>query len=99
MAAKTMVAGFPDFAEASPLARRLCRAWRWLLRRVSPAAGVAERVLAVEERVVIGPKKMLVLVRCRNQRFLVATAGDSVGPIVEIAAAGGVRRSRKERGA
>jgi flagellar biogenesis protein FliO len=70
---------------------------RWLLKRISPAAGCAERVLAVEERVTIGPKKAMVLVRCHGQRFLVATAGDTVGPFIEITSPKASRRPRRER--
>ncbi len=92
-----MNTGFPNFAEISPLAGQIRKAGRWLFQRVSSSAGSAERVLAVEERVSIGPKKMLLLVRCRDQQFLVATAGDGVGPIVEVASRKPVRRSSKER--
>lgn len=94
-----MNTGFPNFVEISPLARQVRKAARWLVQRVSPSAGATERVLAVEERVSIGPKKMLVLIRCHNQRFLVATAGDTVGPMIEIAPRKCVRRSGKERNA
>ena len=97
MSAKVVDTGFPNFVETSPLAGQIRKAARWLVQRVSPSAGTAERVLAVEERVSIGPKKMLLLVRCHNQKFLVATAGDGVGPIIEVTSAKAVRRSGKER--
>lgn len=87
----------PVFAEAPPLVRRLRIAASWLLRRFAPAAGCTERSLAVEERVAIGPKKSLILVRCHGRRFLVASAGDTVGPFVEIAPPKAARRPRTER--
>ena len=101
MPAKTMVAELPNFAGGPPLAKHLRNAVRWLRKIFSPAAGSAERALAVEERVAIGPKKSLVVVRCHGRRFLVATAGDTVGPMIEISPpespSRAVRRSRKER--
>lgn len=97
MSTKMIAAQLPRFAETPPLVRHLRNAARWLLRRISPAAAGAERALAVEERVVIGPKKSMVLVRCHGQRFLVATAGDTVGPFIEIAPPKAARRPRRER--
>lgn len=111
MSAKTIAAPLPNFTEAPPLVRNLRRAVRWLMGRFIPAARTAERALAVEDRVTIGPKKSLVVVRCRGQRFLVAAAGDTIGPIIEIAgevageiaapksSATRARRVRRERGA
>ena len=97
MPTKMIAAQMPIFAEAPPFVRYLRNAMRWLMRRISPAAAGAERALAVEERVAIGPKKSLVLVRCHGQRFLVATAGDTVGPFLEIASPKAARRIRRER--
>jgi flagellar biogenesis protein FliO len=97
MSAKTMAAQLPQFAGGSPLAQHLQKAVRWLLKKFVSSAGATERALAVEERVTIGPKKSLLVVRCHGQRFLVATAGDTVGPLVEIASPKAARRSRKER--
>lgn len=70
---------------------------RLLVVRLKPAARSAERVLAVEERVGLGPKKALMVVRCHGQRFLVATAGDTVGPILELAKPKVARPTRRER--
>lgn len=97
MSAKIMVAGLPGPIEMSPLAKNIRKAGRWLIQRVLSATDATERVLAVEERVSIGPKKALVLVRCHSQQFLVATAGDNVGPIIEIPPRKTARRSGKER--
>lgn len=95
MSAKVMIAGLPSPA-ISPLSKHVRDAGRWLVQRFSSAASAAERVLAVEERVSIGPRKTLVLIRCHNQQFLVATAGDTVGPIIEIAPRKIARRSGRE---
>ncbi|MGH9586260.1 MAG: flagellar biosynthetic protein FliO [Acidobacteriaceae bacterium] len=97
MSAKILTAGFPKFAGESPLAKHIRNLGRWLLQRVSPVASARERALVVEERVAIGPKKALVLVRCDGQKFLVATAGDTVGPVIEIVPQKAARRSRKGR--
>jgi hypothetical protein len=43
-----------------------------------------ERLISLEERLVIGPKKTLMLVNCAGRRFLFATAGDSITPFVEV---------------
>ena len=84
MSAKTIAAPLPHLTEAPPLLRHLRNAARWLLQNFSRSAIPATRALVVEERVAIGPKKSLVLVRCRGQRFLVATAGDTIGPVIEV---------------
>lgn len=83
--------------EASPLVRFLRSAILRLFGRLKPAARSAERALAVEERVGLGPKKALMVVRCHGQRFLVATTADGVGPILEIAGPKPARRTRRER--
>lgn len=95
MSAKTIAAQLPNFAEASPLLRKLRRAARWLTARFVRSATCAERALAVEERVTIGPKKSLMVVRCHGQRFLVGTAGDSIGPVIELAGPKPARRARR----
>lgn len=97
MSTKIIAARFPNSIETPPLAKHLRNALLWLIRRASPAAARAERTLAIEERVSIGPKKSLVVVRCHGQRFLIATAGDTVGPFIEIAQPKAARRARRER--
>jgi len=97
MSAKALGAPWPNPIEASPLARFLRNVFLSLRGRFKPAARCAERALAVEERVALGPKKALVLVRCHGQRFLVATTADGVGQILEIAGPMPARRARRER--
>lgn len=97
MPAKTMAAHLPSLTEAPPLAQYLRNAVRSLLKKINPAVSSAERSLVLEDRVTIGPKKSLVVVRCHGQRFLVATAGDTIGPVIEVAPPAAVRRTRRER--
>ena len=97
VSAKALAAPWTNPVEASPLARFLRNAFLSLRGRLKPAARCAERALAVEERVALGPKKALVVVRCHGQRFLVATTADGVGPILEIAGPKPARRTRRER--
>lgn len=104
MAAKMLAAPVPRFGEAPPLARALRQI---VLRLIGRLGGPAkpERVLSVEDRLALGPKKALVLVRCHGQRFLVAVSGDTIGPFTEVAgpklvsksSAASARRIRQER--
>jgi flagellar biogenesis protein FliO len=63
-----------------------------LLRRaiagLSRAARASEQRLSIEERLVIGPKKTLMLVNCDGRRFLLATAGDMIAPMIELSPSG-----------
>lgn len=99
MTAKTIAAEPPNRSQDLPFARHLRTAARALLGKFTRTANPADRALAVEDRVAIGPKKTLIVVRCHGQRFLVATAGDTIGPLIEIAAPRPRRSPRRERGA
>jgi flagellar biogenesis protein FliO len=68
-----------------------------LLGRFTRAANSADRPLVLEDRIALGPRKSLVVVRCHGQRFLVATAGDAIGPLVEIKKPKPARNVRKDR--
>lgn len=96
MFARAIDAPLPDFAERSPLARLLRNGLGALTRKFTHAASSGERALAVEDRVAIGPKKSLLVVRCHDRRFLVATTADSIGPVLEIAGPKTARRARTE---
>lgn len=107
MATKTVAVPFPNPLETSPLVKNLRRLWAfvrvWLVR----TANTPERTLAVEDRVAVGPKKSLLVVRCYGQRFMVGVTADSIGPFVEvgtsqstalsIAKPAAQRRARRER--
>lgn len=45
----------------------------------------SDRALRVEEKLSLGPKKMLYLVRCREKEFLVAMGTDAIVTMIEIA--------------
>ena len=98
MPAKTIAAGPSDLRQGPPFARHLRSVARALLSKFTGAANPIDRALVLEERVAIGPKKSLIVVRCHGQRFLVATAGDTIGPLIEIAAPRPRRSPRRERG-
>jgi flagellar biogenesis protein FliO len=92
MSARTIAADLPTLIEPSPFAQHFRSVLRALLRKFVSRAGTDERVLAVEARVAIGPKKSLVLVRCHGRRFLIASAGDTIGPVIEVGSAKPGRR-------
>jgi flagellar biogenesis protein FliO len=72
--------GYPAGLLAQRIARRARSAFEKFLRR----AQSSDRLLLIEERIAIGPKKTLLLVNCAGRRFLVATAGDTIAPLVEV---------------
>lgn len=85
ISAKNLAVPAPNFSEAPALVRNIQRAVLRMMGRVGSAARNAERVLAVEDRIAIGPKKALAVVRCHGQRFLVGLSGDAIGPVLELA--------------
>lgn len=93
MFTKTLAAPAPGRMEAPPLVRGIGKGLRWLQARMRTGASRGERMLAVEERVALGPKKSLVLVRCHHQLFLIAVSGDTIGPLTEIAKPRAARKS------
>jgi flagellar biogenesis protein FliO len=97
MSANIIPAELPNMAQRSPFGQHAIGAVRWLFRRFTSTASPTQRLLAVEERVIIGPKKTLLLVRCRDQRFLIATSGDTIGPVVEVASPKLAHRARRKR--
>ena len=56
---------------------------RFALERLLPEAQT-DRRLFIEERLVIGPKKTLILVNCVGRHFLLATAADVITPMGEV---------------
>ena len=46
----------------------------------------SESVLQIEEKLSLGPKKMLYLVRCRQKEFLVAAGADTIVSMLEVLA-------------
>lgn len=85
MPAKIISAPPVQFSGRPLLARHLEAAFRRLLGGLNRAGNSAERALVLEDRIAIGPKKSLSVVRCHGQRFLIATAGDTIGPLLKLA--------------
>jgi flagellar biogenesis protein FliO len=96
MSAKVIAARLTNLPEASPFARHLRNRVCALLKKFTRAANSQDRALSVEDRIAIGPKKSLILVRCHGRRFLVASAGDTLGPFIEIASSKPRRTPRRE---
>ncbi|HEX3472672.1 MAG TPA: flagellar biosynthetic protein FliO, partial [Silvibacterium sp.] len=67
-----------------PAAQRIVRLMRLAFEKLSWTAQPSERYLSIEERLAIGPKRTLMLVNCRGRRFLLAMAGDTISPMIEV---------------
>jgi hypothetical protein len=66
---------------------RLSVFWRMvsgLTRSLSGGHASAETSLWIDEKLSLGPKKMLFLVNCGGRQFLVATGADTVVSMVEV---------------
>ena len=61
---------------------RMRGTFQTLLRTADPP----KRLISIEERMAIGPKKSLILVNCAGRRFLFASSDDSMTPLVEVKA-------------
>jgi flagellar biogenesis protein FliO len=97
MSAKILAAELPAFRDPSSLGHRLRSVASSLVKRFTRAATSTERALVLEDRIALGPKKSLAVVRCHGRRFLVASAGDTVGPLIEVTPLKPPRRSGQER--
>ena len=95
MSTRLIAADLPKLTQVSPVVQHFRGIIRRLLSRFASKAGADDRPLAVEDRLIIGPKKSLVLVRCHGRRFLIASAGDAVGPILEVEIPKANRRASK----
>ena len=79
-----MEAHSPGYLTGRPFVQKISTLGRFVLERLSLPVKSADHLLSVEERVAIGPKKTLMLVNCAGRRFLVATAGDAIAPMIEV---------------
>lgn len=95
MSARLITADLPKLAEPTSFVRHLRGVFHKLLRRFISVASTDQRALAIEDRVSIGPKKSLLLVRCHGQRYLIASTGDTIGPVIEVATPKSNRRATK----
>lgn len=76
-------------ASAEGFAQRCRRAFSALgqfifVRFSGEARSGAANALRVEEKLSLGPKKMLYLVSCREKEFLVATGADTIVSVLEV---------------
>jgi Flagellar biosynthesis protein, FliO len=55
-----------------------------LLRRIKPTTTQRSGALRVESRLALGPKRSMVVVSCRGERFLVACGSDSISAVVPL---------------
>ncbi len=84
MMGRTTEAGSPGYLAGRLFGQRISTLSRFVLERLSLPVKSADRLLSIEERLAIGPKKTLMLVNCAGRRFLVAAAGDAIAPIIEV---------------
>lgn len=77
---------FPASREETSDARRpLLPGWiAALLARIGRRLQPAGRVLHVEERLMLGGRKSVTLIVCHGRRFLLASSGDALAPLVEV---------------
>jgi hypothetical protein len=66
------------------LGRRISGLARFGIEALFGTSRSSDRLLSIEERLVIEPKKTLFLVNCLGRRFLVGTAGSSICPMFEV---------------
>jgi flagellar biogenesis protein FliO len=70
------------------------------ITRLSRVRATQQGALRIEERLQFGPKKTLLLVSCHGRRFLVATAGETIAPLIEVRMdreASAPKRARRSR--
>ena len=56
-----------------------------------------EKALQIEEKLSLGPKKMLYLVSCREKEFLIAAGADSIVSVLEISSIGPVQAASPKK--
>ena len=84
MSERTLEIRSSGFIAGLPAAQRIVRLMRLAFEKLSRTAHPPDRCLSIEERLVIGPKKTLMLVNCEGRRFLLAMAGDMITPMIEV---------------
>jgi flagellar biogenesis protein FliO len=55
-----------------------------LLQSVGRRMQAVPHHLSVEERLMVGGKKSILLIACRGRRFLLASSGDAITPLFEV---------------
>jgi flagellar biogenesis protein FliO len=69
---------------SSPLIEKCACILRAIFALINRSSSTQESSLRVEERLNLGPKKALLLVSCYGRHFLVATAGETIAPLIEV---------------
>jgi hypothetical protein len=64
--------------------RKILNRVRSIFRVFLKAPEAPQRLMSIEERLVVGPKKSLMLVTCAGRRFLFATTDDSITAPIEV---------------
>jgi hypothetical protein len=60
------------------------------------AQATTDSALRVEEKLSLGPKKMLYLVSCREKEFLIAAGADAIVSVVEVSTSGSLAVSPRK---
>jgi hypothetical protein len=74
------------------------RVWAFFASRWAVTKRGGERLLVLEDRLAIGPKKSLALVQCAGRRYLVAVSGDAIAALQEVPSRESRPRVRKGGG-
>jgi hypothetical protein len=78
-------------AAGTGVARACHRAYAILRHLVAPRFGrsqaTVKNALRLEEKLSLGPKKMLYLVSCREKEFLIAAGADAIVSMIEVSPA------------
>ena len=59
----------------------------WIAARFGRAQASVDNALRLEEKLSLGPKKMLYLVSCGEKEFLIASGTDTIVSVVEVSSA------------
>jgi flagellar biogenesis protein FliO len=55
-----------------------------MLRSIGRSNSRVGNALTIDERISLGPKKMLFLVNCMDKQFLIATGADTITSVIEV---------------
>jgi flagellar biogenesis protein FliO len=81
---KSMDSGTSVTSSFRDFLRLISAIGRGLTGLLKKAQAASDSALRIEERLSLGPKKMLYLVRCREKEFLIATGNDAAIAVIEV---------------